>query len=81
MTKRNEFGIKFFSKHGEIIIKDETTLIIILHKNTNESFIKHFTEFYFSNYVFIKKYKQTKTENIIWEFKLKEKIKTNKNIR
>lgn len=75
MTKRNEWGIKFFSKYGTIIIKDETTLIVILHESTNKYFIEHYTKFYFSNYIFVKKYKQDKTENIIWEFKLKEKSK------
>lgn len=75
MTKRNEFGINFFSKYGVFIFKDEKTFIIILHKNTNEDFIKHYTKFYFGNYIFVKKYPQDKTENIIWEFKLKEKNK------
>ena len=75
MTKRNVWGIKFFSKEGTVIIKDETTLILILHENTNEYFIEHYTKFYFSNYIFVKKYKQNETENIIWEFKLKEKSK------
>lgn len=75
MTKRNEWGIKFFSKHGDIIIKDETTIIIILHETTNKYFVEHYTKFYFGNYIFVKKYKQNKTDNIIWEFKLKEKSK------
>lgn len=79
LTKRNEWGINFFSEHGDVILQDEKTLMIILHKNVVEEFIKHYAKFYFSNYIFIKKYPQNRTNNIIWEFKLKEKNKKTKN--
>ena len=79
LTKRNEWGIKFFSKHGDVIFQDEKILMIILHKNIVKEFIEYYVKFYFSNYIFVKKYPQDKTNNIIWEFKLKEKDKKTKN--